>query len=370
MAETIQTFDDWIGQFQAWQKDIGFNTKLLGDFKFDTKFQPLERETIGFGDYADQKHWRSFFEIPTSQIRDSLLHMIVYQGDTEFASVEQQRDLLKTAPTEYDLKSALRIMSEEMRHGWQMCYLMVNYFGDTGKIEAQKQLQRRAFEKNRLLGSFNQPVDHWLDFFVYTNFVDRDGKYQLKMLSHSAFAPLAESMGPMLKEESFHLGTGYSGLQRIVRAGKIPVEVLQKYYNKWVPTAFDLFGKDGSSTANWSYVWGVKGRYNEFETKDEVDRQRLNAYNRALYHQEISDLQERMNLLIPEGSPKLVIPSEKFNRAIGDYDGQRFTVEGEPVDENDYDDYLKSVLPGPEDKALLNEIFEAGDWIAPKGGAN
>jgi benzoyl-CoA 2,3-dioxygenase component B len=367
MAETIQTFDDWIGAFQEWQKEIGFNTDLLGDFKFEAKFQPLEDETIPFGDYKGQKVWRRYLDIPTSQIRDSLLHLIVYQGDTEFASVEQQRELLNMAPTEYDLKSALRIMSEEMRHGWQMCYLMCEYFGETGRTEAKKQLERHAYDNNRLLGSFNQPVDHWIDFFVYTQFVDRDGKYQLKMLSNSAFAPLAESMGPMLKEESFHLGTGYSGLQRIVRQGKVPLDVLQRYYNKWVPTAFDLFGKDGSSTAHWSYVWGIKGRYDERENAEPAVLPRLNAYNRGLYHQEIEDLQRKMNLLIPDGATPLAIPNEKFNRGIGDYEDHAFTVEGEPIDENDYEDYLKSVLPTQDDKKLLNELFEQGDWIAPKG---
>ncbi len=368
MAETINTFEDWIQDFKAWQEDIGFDTDLLGDFKFETKFQPLEKETIGFGDYEGQKAWRNYLQIPTSQIRDSLLHLIVYQGDTEFASVEQQRDLLKTAPTEYDLKSALRIMSEEMRHGWQMCYLMVNYFGETGKTEAQKQLQRRSYEQERLLGSFNEPVDHWIDFFVYTHFVDRDGKFQLKMLSNSAFAPLAESMGPMLKEESFHLGTGFTGIARILRAGKVPVEILQKYYNKWIPTAYDLFGKDESSTAAWSYVWGIKSRYDEFETDEPVEKDHINEHNRQLYRDEIVTMNERHNAVLDNGA-KLVIPSDKFNRGIGRFEGERYTVEGEPIDENDYDDYLKSVLPSDEDKKVLEELFEAGDWIAPKGGA-
>ena len=109
-----------------------------------------------------------------------------------------------------------------MRHGWQMCYLLMNHFGYSGKVEAQKMLERRAFDQKRLLGAFNQDVNNWLDFFVYTDFVDRDGKYQLTMLSYSGFAPLAQSMIPMLKEESFHLGTGQDGIKRIVKAGAIP----------------------------------------------------------------------------------------------------------------------------------------------------
>src|SRR5262249_56346801 len=133
---------------------------------------------------------------------------------------------------------------EEMRHGWQMCHLLVNNFGETGKIEARKLLERRSWQNTRLLGSFNVDVDNWVDFFTYTEFVDRDGKFQLNMLSTSSFAPLARSMGPMLREEGFHMGTGHMGLQRIARGGRVPAALLQKYVNKWGSTAYDLFGQD------------------------------------------------------------------------------------------------------------------------------
>ncbi len=368
-ATTIQTFDDWVGAFENWQKAIGFDTELLGDFRFETKFAELEKEEIGFGEFTGQKKWKRYLQIPNQQIRDALLHLIVYQGDTEFASVEQQRHLLKSAPTEYDLKSGLRVMSEEMRHGWQMCHLLVNHFGDTGKVEAQKQLERRAEARTRLLGAFNEPTDHWLDFFAFTHFIDRDGKYQLKMLSHCAFAPLGTSMGPMLKEESFHLGTGFSGLQRIVRAAKVPIPVLQRYFNKWVPTGYDLFGKDGSSTSYLSYQWGLKSRYNEFETDDAVDLRALNAHARGLYHAEIDELNKRLNVLVPKDQPQLKVPSIKFNRKIGDFENQAFSIDGEPVPTADYANYLAENLPGKEDEALLRDLFRDGDWIAPKAAA-
>ncbi|HLE47590.1 MAG TPA: Phenylacetic acid catabolic protein [Candidatus Thermoplasmatota archaeon] len=369
MAQTIQNFDDWIAYFRTWQKDIGYSTDLIGDFKFEAKFADLDDPKIQFGDYKGQEKWKRYLQVPNQQIRDALLHLIVYQGDTEFASVEQQRHLLTTAPTDYDLKSALRINAEEMRHGWQMCHLLVNYFGDTGKVEAQKMLERRAFEGTRLLGAFNEPTDHWLDFFIYTQFVDRDGKYQLKMLSHCAFAPLAQSMGPMLKEESFHLGTGNSGLQRILRAGKIPTPIMQRYFNKWVPTAYDLFGKDGSTTSYMSYVWGLKARYNETETNEPVDKDRLNQHARGLYEQEIRDLCDKLNILAKPGQPKLLVPNVKFNRKIGEHMEQSFTVEGEPIAAADYKNYLAQNLPTKDDQAQLKEIFAAGDWIAPKAAA-
>ena len=174
----ISTFDDWTDHFREWHKDIGYDSSLLGDYKFETKLGEIHTPEIEFGDFKGQPKWERVGQIPNQSIRDALLTLIVYQGDTEFASVEQQKNLLDTAPTDYDLQSLIRVNSEEMRHGWQMCYLLVNYFGDSGKLEAQKLLERRAFKGNRLLDSFNAPVSNWLDFFTYTQFVDRDGKYQ------------------------------------------------------------------------------------------------------------------------------------------------------------------------------------------------
>ena len=217
MVRKLHNFDDWIDYFRYWQDSIGLPQGDLRKYGFEAKFGEPEVPHIEFGHYKGQRKWPTVMHIPDQRIRDALLNLIVYQGDTEFASVEQQRNLLQHAPSDYDLLSLQRVMTEEMRHGWQMSYLLCTHFGDEGKREAAKLLERRADEGERLLGSFNEIVDNWLDFFTYTQFIDRDGKFQLKMLSVSAFDPLSRSMGPMLKEESYHLGTGNNGLLRIVK---------------------------------------------------------------------------------------------------------------------------------------------------------
>ena len=376
----VNNFDDWIDYFHHWQDSIGVATKAFKgsamppefagktfqSFQFDAKFGEPELETIEFGHYKGQNKWPTLMHIPDQRIRDALLNLIVYQGDTEFASVEQQRALLHTAPSDYDLFALMRVMSEEMRHGWQMSYLLCKHFGDEGIREAQKLLERRAEEGQRLLGSFNEIVENWLDFFTYTQYIDRDGKFQLKMLSVSAFHPLARSMGPMLKEESFHLGTGNNGLLRIVKAGRIPPEVIQRYFNKWIPTAFDLFGTDNSSSAHWAYVWGLKGRFDERETANDVDQGHLNEASRELYRQEITRLVSRLNLAIPDPDRQLYVPDLRFNRKIGIYARKPSNVHGEEVSPEAFPAYQASVTPTAEDRALLREIFKDNDWIEAK----
>jgi benzoyl-CoA 2,3-epoxidase subunit B len=367
----IGTFSDWVGLFDEWRKDVGVNRDEIASFKFETLFGAIETEEIQFGHYKGKRKWENLRQVPTQQMRDALMNLIVYQGDTEFASVEQQRYLFETAPTDWDRRAITRVMIEEMRHGWQMCALLVEHFGYSGKVEAQKMLERRAFENKRLLGAFNVDVDNWMDFFTYTDFVDRDGKFQLQMLKYSGFAPLGRSMSYMLREEAFHMGTGNDGLRRIVQAGVIPAWLIQKYLNKWISSSYDLFGTDHSSSAHWAYVWGLKGRYDEPKNDKQADLDDLNDYNRNLYHDEVAGLIARFNGVLKPGEPRLYAPNIKFNRMIGRWKEQRFhPQDGRRLEDKEYDQQLPNFLPSAEDKRLLLEIIaNEKNWIVAKEGA-
>src|ERR1700749_1942986 len=85
----IGTFSDWIGLFNDWRKEIGVNTEDIDAFHFDTLYGAIDTEEIEFGPYKGRRKWENLRQIPTQQMRDALMNMIVYQGDTEFASVEQ-----------------------------------------------------------------------------------------------------------------------------------------------------------------------------------------------------------------------------------------------------------------------------------------
>jgi benzoyl-CoA 2,3-dioxygenase component B len=366
----IGTFSEWVGLFDDWRKDIGVNHNEIANFHFDTLYGAIETDEIQFGAYKGKKKWENLRQMPTQQMRDALLNMIVYQGDTEFASVEQQRHLFETAPTDWDRKALTRVMIEEMRHGWQMCALLMDHFGYSGKVEAQKMLERRAFENKRLLGAFNVDVDNWMDFFTYTDFVDRDGKFQLQMLKYSAFAPLGRSMSYMLREEAFHMGTGNDGLRRIVEAGVVPAWLIQKYLNKWISCSYDLFGTDNSGSAHWAYVWGIKGRYDEPKNMQDAKVDELNDYNRHLYRDEVAGLIERFNGVLKPGESKLYAPDIKFNRNIGRWAGQKFHAQtGEPLDDKAYTEHVEEYMPTAKDKQLLLDIINnEKKWIVPKEG--
>jgi benzoyl-CoA 2,3-dioxygenase component B len=95
---------------------------------------------IGFGEEFGKDLWQ---QVP-GEHRSVLRRLIVTQGDTEPASVEQQRLLGHTAPSLYDLRNLFQVNVEEGRHLWAMVYLLHGYFGRDGREEAEQLLQRHS----------------------------------------------------------------------------------------------------------------------------------------------------------------------------------------------------------------------------------
>ena len=209
------------------------------------------------------------------------------QGDTEPASVEQQRNLGATAPSLYDLRNLFQVNVEEGRHLWAMVYLLQAYFGRDGREEAEELLHRNSGSADapRILGAFNEETPDWLSFFMFTYFTDRDGKYQLGTLKESAFDPLSRTCEFMLKEEAHHMFVGTTGVDRVVERtaqlmvehdsddpaarGAIPLAVIQKYLNFHYSVSLDLFGGETSTNVANYYTAGLKGRWMEGRRKDD-----------------------------------------------------------------------------------------------------
>jgi benzoyl-CoA 2,3-dioxygenase component B len=243
--------------------------------------------TVGFGEHKGEPVWA---KVP-GEYRAELQRLIVIQGDTEPASVEQQRNLGATAPSLYDLRNLFQVNVEEGRHLWAMVYLLHAYFGREGREEAEELLHRNSgsLDSPRILGAFNEETPDWLSFFMFTYFTDRDGKYQLGTLKESAFDPLSRTCEFMLKEEAHHMMVGTTGVDRVVQRtveqtaalmkehgtadvqqyGAIPLDVIQKYLNFQYSVSMDLFGSEQSTNAGNYYTSGLKGRWQEKRRKDD-----------------------------------------------------------------------------------------------------
>ena len=330
-------FDDWVDMMREWHRELDVTPDP--DVVLTTKFSDALDAEIHFGRFAGERRWESVAEIPQQEIRDELLRLIVWQGDSEVRAVEQARQLLDSAPTEHDRRRLARHMSEETRHGWQMAYLLVTFFGDEGRRAARELLERRAARGEALLEMFNVKLN-WVDVFSWHNWGDRVGKYQLTMFAGCGFAPFARSIAPMLQEEGFHLVIGYQGMQRIAAAERVPVEIHQRYINRMLAICYDAFGSEVSTRAQRIYDWGLKAPWGGAD----VDPARANERARAAFTEEARKLLRLID-------PQLYLTDPRFNRHNGPYAGQAW--EG------------PEQLPTPEDEAALQEIFKSPGWIAP-----
>jgi len=374
--------------------------------------RPEADRRIAFGEHKGEPVWQ---DIP-GEHRGTLRRLIVTQGDTEPASVEQQRHLGRTCPSLYDLRSLFQINVEEGRHLWAMVYLLHAHFGRDGREEADAMLRRHSGDPDRprILGAFNERTPDWLSFFMFTFFTDRDGKYQLASLAESGFDPLSRTCRFMLTEEAHHMFVGESGVGRVVQRacelmrahrtddprphGGIDLPTLQKYLNFHYSVSLDLFGQELSSNAATYYSAGLKGRYKETDIDDDhrlrdvvvpievvadgrlvtVERPALNAVNERLRDDYIADCArgvKRWNKIIAaQGIPfELRLPHRGFNRAIGTFAAAHVTPEGRVVSAAEWAAGRDVWLPTDADRGFVGSLMtgavtEPGrmaGWIAP-----
>lgn len=394
-----------------------FGYVRMPEYRWGIFLAPAEPgRKIGFGDRHDQEAWQ---EVP-GELRTMLRRIIVIQGDTEPASVEQQRLLAATAPSLYDCRNLFQVNVEEGRHLWAMVYLLHGFFGRDGREEAQELLERRSgnADRPRILSTFNEPIDDWLAFYMYTMFTDRDGKYQLLALAESGFDPLARTTRFMLTEEAHHMFVGETGIRRIVQRscelmnedpardararGGIDLATIQKYLNYWYSSSLDLFGGEISSNAADYFALGLKGRVREPRYEDhvcldaeydmeviedgELRRRQVplrNAMNEVLRDEYAKDNQRAVdmwNKIIRKHGVdyELKLPHRRFNRKMGIYAGHRFDPEGNPIRADEVAAGQAQWLPTAEDRAyvrgLMQQVLEPGkmaNWIAaPAHGIN
>jgi benzoyl-CoA 2,3-dioxygenase component B len=381
---------------------------------------PIPDRTIGFGDSYGQPAWQ---QVP-GEFRSQFRRLIVTQGDTEPASVEQQHLLGHTCPSLYDLRNLFQVNVEEGRHLWAMVYLLHAYFGRDGREEAEELLARHSgdADKPRILGTFNEPISDWLSFFCFTYFTDRDGKFQLKCLAESGFDPLARTCRFMLTEEAHHMFVGETGLGRVVKrtlevmkelgtddpkairaAGAIDLPLLQRYLNFWFSSSLDLFGSEISSNAATTFANGIKGRPDEGQYDDHlaVDatmaielpgdagsvktetvglRNAMNEIARGAYAKDCELGLRRWNTQIQRAGFefRLKLPSTRFRRQIGAWANVPTDPDGNIISNEAHQRGLQEWLPSEADRSFVHSLMQRvvapskiASWIAaPDRGIN
>ena len=440
--QVLRALEGWHPGYLNWWKDMGpegfqealvylrtayavdprgwakFDYVRMPDYRWGILLAPAEENRkVPFGQHFGDPAWQ---EVP-GEYRAMLRRLVVIQGDTEPASVEQQRHLGKTAPSLYDMRNLFQVNVEEGRHLWAMVYLLHKYFGRDGREEAEELLRRRSGSADapRMLGAFNEATPDWLSFFMFTYFTDRDGKMQLHSLSQSGFDPLSRTCRFMLTEEAHHMFVGETGITRTVQRtcdamreagiedpndiakvralGVIDLPTIQKKLNLHYTLSLDLFGSEVSTNAANSFNAGLKGRYRETQIEDDhrlenatypvlkfvdgkivnVDEPALTALNMRLRDDYTADCVKgllRWNKVISTAglNYELKLPHVAFHREIGEFKDVHATPAGELVDEATWGKRRSEWLPSADDGAFIESLMhsqvepgEFASWISP-----
>ncbi|HEX2381343.1 MAG TPA: benzoyl-CoA 2,3-epoxidase subunit BoxB [Acidimicrobiales bacterium] len=429
-----RALEAWLPRYLEWWQDLGpaehqdhdvflrtatavdregwanFDYVRMPDYRWGIFLADAEPDRrVAFGDELGEPVWQ---EVP-GEYRADLRRLLVVQGDTEPASVEQQRHLCGTAPSLYDMRNLFQINVEEGRHLWAMVYLLHRYFGRDGRDEADELLERHSgdVDNPRILGAFNEPTSDWLSFYFFTYFTDRDGKFQLASLRESSFDPLSRTCEFMLKEEAHHMFVGASGIGRVVQRtvelmkehdtedvrafGGIDVATMQRYLNFHYSVSLDLFGAETSSNAANYFASGLKGRFQEERRDDdhkmhdatrsvpavvdgavgEREVPALIALNETLRDDYAADCAkgiDRWNRMLDEVGVELLLPHIGFNRRVGAFADRRVSPDGRIVDEDTWTANVAAWLPTADDEGFVRSLMQRvavpgkmAGWIAP-----
>jgi len=400
---------------KGWAK---FDYVKMPDYKWGILLAPqVEGRKIPFGTHKGEDAWQ---EVP-GEYRAMLRRLIVIQGDTEPASVEQQRHLGKTAPSLYDMRNLFQVNVEEGRHLWAMVYLLHKYFGADGREEAEALLQRRSGDADtpRMLGAFNEATPDWLSFFMFTFFTDRDGKMQLEALAQSGFDPLSRTCRFMLTEEAHHMFVGDSGIQRVIqrtcdamvqagikdpddiaavrKLGVIDLPTIQKKANLHFSLSLDLFGNEISTNAANAFHSGIKGRFREDKLADDhqlqndtypvlrlvggeikkEDAPALSALNMRLRDDYVNDCTNgtvRWNKIMEKADIpfRMRLPHVAFHRQIGEFMNVHTDMDGNILSDAEWGRRKGEFLPSDGDRDFIESLMQPerepgkfAGWIAP-----
>jgi benzoyl-CoA 2,3-dioxygenase component B len=350
--------------------------KGVPPFQLVAKVGELKSDVVEVGQYAGRKRFERAKEMVGNAFF-SARDIVRAQCSTELGSIQQHRLTLDNAVSEKGKFAVLRIMAEELRHAYQMFWVLDQDptwkkpgLGDVAKQTIEELLSMEL--GGHVLDAFNIDFNDFLDNVTYATVIDLVGKYQLEMQQVFSYAPMARSMGPMLQEESFHLGSGRKLLKEIGQMaargeGDYSVDDIQRALNLWVPRGLEMFGNEkGGDTA---VTFGFKDKTNgtaQGEYYEEV-RGVIRNVNVAIVQERIPNVsREDAHALIDDiersRDPKkgikpediLVLPDDKFFRKRGieevifqsyDVRGELLTEGGKPLSPEGYLQYLATVLP-------------------------
>ncbi len=262
----LKDYDSLLGQWDRYfPKDE--------PFCLCAKMEVGTSDRVQVGEHKGEKKRLNPDEL-TEEEAKHLLAIIRAQASTEFGSIQQHSGTLERAQDDEDRFWVLRVMAEELRHGYQMFHLLLSqdWSKASGGVKGEEMVEEILSMQtgSHVLDAFNLEYDSFIDNICFAAIIDRVGKYQLTMQKVCAYKPMADSRPQMLREEAFHLAAGVIPLRRWAKRAAegdvfITMAAIQKSVNKWFPRGLEMFGDERGGDTN------IKFGFKDMKNRDAQD---------------------------------------------------------------------------------------------------
>jgi benzoyl-CoA 2,3-dioxygenase component B len=339
-------FKDYQTLLDNWEKYFPTDEK----FCLCAKMEIGTSDLVQIGDHKGEKKRVQPDQLSEEEAKH-LLAIIRAQASTEFGSIQQHAGTLERAIDDQDRTWVMRVMAEELRHGYQMLHLLLSQDwthvsgGVTGEQMVEEILSMQT--GNHVLDAFNLDYDSFIDNITFAAFIDRVGKYQLTMQKICAYKPMADSMPAMLREEAFHLAAGVIPLRRWAQKAAqgdplVTMTGIQHAVNKWFPRGLEMFGDERGGDTNVKFGFkDLKNREAQDMYIEEVRkmlrdintrflRARFPEYGPEQAEKVMDDLEQTRGTHRGVGFDDLLrLPDRRFFRRKGEPAFQMIGIDGE-----------------------------------------
>jgi ring-1,2-phenylacetyl-CoA epoxidase subunit PaaA len=251
----------------------------------------------------DKIHAGERIEAPgdmTPDYRQSLVHLMTMQADSELAGGYGYVPWIMKAPGVEEKHVVAQIVKDELRHAAVMYGLLADLGVDVTthvgahdaafgmRIEADADIGTARITADKRVNIFYYPIDTWADFVFFNFCMDRGAGHQLEDVRESSYGPWARAIEGIFKEEKFHIRHGEVWVKRLAEDPATRGEA-QATLDKWYIRTMNIFGRPATAKNALYRKFGLKRRDN-----DEV---------RQVFATEVKDKAAAVGLTVPEWVP-------------------------------------------------------------------
>jgi ring-1,2-phenylacetyl-CoA epoxidase subunit PaaA len=194
----------------------------------------------------------------TEEYRQSLVHLMTMQADSELAGGYGYVPWIMKAPGVEEKHVVAQIVKDELRHAAVMYGLLADLGVDVGahvrahdeafsmRIETDADIGTARITPDKRVNIFYYPIDTWADFVFFNFCMDRGAGHQLEDVRRCSFGPWVRAIEGIFKEEKFHIRHGEVWVKRLAEDPKTRDEA-QATLKKWYIRTMNIFGRPGSA---------------------------------------------------------------------------------------------------------------------------